>query len=76
LSSVKIDSDELKRAREESGLTQEQLGVAAGLTGMTVHRLETGKTTWAQGETIEALAKELGIPARSLITENGAEATA
>lgn len=58
-------SQQLKRLREDKGLTQEQLAQAAGLPQSHISRLEAGKHS-PSNKTLNRLAKALGIDVGSL----------
>jgi transcriptional regulator with XRE-family HTH domain len=55
----------LRTARERAGFTRAALAQAAGVTGRTVSRLETGCP--ARLNTTIKLARALGVPWRELI---------
>lgn len=71
---MKFNGQALLKARQAKGLSQEALGVAASLTGKTVHNLETGKADNPTLGTIRDLADALGVPPRRLVTLDGAKA--
>jgi len=51
---------ELRRIREERGLTVEELAVKSGISATTIRAVERG--TWeARGDTVAKLAKPLGL---------------
>lgn len=54
-SGVELDAVRVGRARTELGLTQEQLALAAGVSRLTVNRIENGRTRVSL-ETVERLA--------------------
>lgn len=56
----------LRRARERAGLTQEKLAWAAGLHQTEVGRIESGRRNPGL-DTIVKLARGLGIPAAELL---------
>jgi transcriptional regulator with XRE-family HTH domain len=53
-------AEALQAARREAGLTQEGLATLAGLTRMTVQRLESGKLD-PRFSTLQELARVLGL---------------
>lgn len=70
--------DNVKRARDERGMTQLQLAAAAGLGIATISDIERGQITDPQLSTIEKLARVLGKPVGALLdnTEPAANSTA
>jgi transcriptional regulator with XRE-family HTH domain len=69
--------DNVKRAREEAGMTQLRLAADAGLGIATVSDIERGKITDPQLSTVEALARTLGVPVAALLnTEPAANGAA
>ena len=56
----------IKQFRKESGLTQVALGEKAGVSPNTIARLERGEHR-AASETIEKLAKALGVKASDIL---------
>lgn len=63
-----ILSKNLRELRKERGLTQEGLASLAGFQGPSYNRWESGKS-WPEPETIEALAKALGVPESRLFLD-------
>lgn len=61
-----VFAENLRRARERAGLTQEKLAWAAGLHQTEVGRIEAGRRNPGL-ETIIKLAHGLGIPAAELL---------
>lgn len=53
-------------AREELGLTREELADKAGVATFTLERIETGLTRNPQERTLNAIAEALGIEAHRL----------
>ncbi len=51
---------ELRRIREERGLTVEELAERSGISATTIRAVERG-TQEARGETVARLAKPLGL---------------
>jgi DNA-binding XRE family transcriptional regulator len=62
---MEVDVAKLKRFREDRVLSQRELARMAGLTHVTVWRLENGYTE-AQAQTIRKLAEVLGVEPREL----------
>ena len=62
---MEVDVAELKRLREDRVLSQRELARMAGLTHVTVWRLENGFTE-AHAQTIRKIAKALGVEPREL----------
>ena len=62
---VEVDVAKLKRLREDRVLSQRELARMAGLTHVTVWRLENGYTE-AHAQTIRKLAEVLGVEPREL----------
>lgn len=58
----------LRRAREQAGLTQIQLGELAGMDHKTVHRIEYG-TSDPRLTMLLRLAAALGVPLAELVQE-------
>ena len=56
----------IKQLRKENGLTQVALGEKAGVSPNTIARLERGLHR-ASSETIEKLAKALGVTASEIL---------
>jgi YVTN family beta-propeller protein len=56
----------LRHYREAAGLTQEELGEAAGLSVRGISALETGERSRPHGRTVELLASALGISGADL----------
>ena len=51
----------LRRARRNQDLTQQQLGERAGLSHITISRIESGEYTEVYWRSIEALARSLNV---------------
>ena len=62
---VEVDVAKLKRLREDRVLSQRELARMAGLTHVTVWRLENGFAE-AHAQTIRKLAEVLGVEPREL----------
>ena len=57
----------LKKYRKQRGFTQEKLARRAGLSRVTISKLENGKQKTTTNTTILALAKALEVPAGDLV---------
>jgi transcriptional regulator with XRE-family HTH domain len=66
-------ADRLKSLRERTGVSQYRLAQLAGLAKQTVSRLELGqiRPSW---ETVQALARGLGVEVGAFVTDQGAPA--
>lgn len=58
--------ENLRRAREDLGLTQEQVGHRSGVHPTEVSRIEAGKRD-PRVSTLERLAKAVGVPPSELL---------
>ena len=67
---VEVDVAKLKRLREDKVLSQRELARMAGLTHVTVWRLENGFTE-AHAQTIRKIANVLGVESRELVNKGG-----
>lgn len=63
--------DVIRRERVARGWSQQRLANAAGLNRSHVTTIETGKIGMPQYETVQALAKALGMLPRELIEPTG-----
>lgn len=63
---------ELARRRWDAGLTPEQLGDRAGVSGMTIRRIEQGKGTTPA--TLKKLGDYFGCAASELLRDSQPEA--
>jgi transcriptional regulator with XRE-family HTH domain len=63
---MEVDAAQLKRLREDLVLSQRELARMAGLTHMTVWRLENGFEN-AHPQTIRMIARVLGVEPRELV---------
>jgi transcriptional regulator with XRE-family HTH domain len=63
---MEVDAAKLKRLREDQVLSQRELARMAGLTHMTVWRLENG-FEHAHPQTIRKIAGVLGVEPRELV---------
>ena len=64
------ESIRLATVRKDKGLSQEQLATAAGISRITVARLEAGKASPTL-KTLERLSSALGVPVNELIERAG-----
>lgn len=67
---MEVDVAKLKRLREDRVLSQRELARMAGLTHVTIWRLENGFTE-AHAQTIRKLAEVLGVEPRELVHKGG-----
>lgn len=51
--------DRLRQAREEAGLTQEELSALSGISRVTISGLETGRITVTKTDTLTKIADAL-----------------
>jgi transcriptional regulator with XRE-family HTH domain len=65
---MEVDAAKLKRLREDRVLSQRELARTAGLTHMTVWRLENGFEQ-AHPRTIRKIAGALGVEPRELVNQ-------
>ena len=63
---VRVDTEKLKRLREDRVLSQRELARTAGVTHATVWRLENG-FDMARAETVRKLAGVLGVEPKELV---------
>lgn len=63
--------ENLKRVREEKGITQAELAERAAISVYTISRIEVDATRYPRRETLAVLAKELGVPVEQLTGGNG-----
>jgi transcriptional regulator with XRE-family HTH domain len=66
---VEVDVTKMKALREEKVLSQRELASMAGLTQMTVWRIENGYRD-ARPQTIRKLARVLGVEPKELVKED------
>lgn len=59
--------DKIRIARENSELTQEELGKRCGTTKQTIYKYETGKVTNIPLDRLEMIAQSVGVTAASLM---------
>jgi DNA-binding XRE family transcriptional regulator len=69
---MEVDVAKLKRLREDRVLSQRELARMAGLTHVTIWRLENGFTE-AHAQTIRKLAAALGVEPQELVQMDGGE---
>jgi transcriptional regulator with XRE-family HTH domain len=70
LSYMEVDVTKMKALREEKVLSQRELASMAGLTQMTVWRIENGYRD-ARPQTIRKLAQVLGVEPKELVKREG-----
>ncbi len=63
---VRVDTEKLKRLREDRVLSQRELARTAGVTHATVWRLENG-FDMARPESVRKLAGVLGVEPKELV---------
>jgi transcriptional regulator with XRE-family HTH domain len=63
---MEVDVTKMKALREERVLSQRELATMAGLTQMTVWRIENGYRD-ARPQTIRKLARVLGVEPKELV---------
>lgn len=61
--------ERIRAARKAKGLTQKQLGEACGIAEPTIRRYELGKLN-PKYETLQKIAKPLGLEAQQLLPDN------
>jgi transcriptional regulator with XRE-family HTH domain len=66
--------DRVRGLRRGLGLTQEQLGERAGVTGQTVWLLEKGRLKDLKLSTLEGLARALGVSPADLLSATSSPA--
>jgi transcriptional regulator with XRE-family HTH domain len=64
--SLTIDPARLLHERASRGLSQAQLAAVAGISHMTVWRIETGRASAIRAVTVYRLAAALGVAATAL----------
>lgn len=65
-----VDFNKIKSLREKLGLTMEQAADAAGFSGRQAwYNVESGRQPDLRISTLEAIAKALGVSAKSLLAE-------
>jgi transcriptional regulator with XRE-family HTH domain len=70
---IETIGDRIKRVREELGLTQKQVGEAAGISSSAVSQIESGNSTTLKPENLFPIAEILGKDAEWLVTGKGNE---
>lgn len=65
--------DRLKQLRKATGLTQQALATAAGMSISVVVQIESGKIPDPRVGTLKRLAKALGVGLLDLAGDNGGE---
>ena len=66
--SRRVLGQRVKQARKSAGLTQERLAQAAGIKRVTLARIEAGENS-PRFETLQAIARGLGLPVERLLTD-------
>lgn len=66
-----ILSRNLRELRKQRGMTQEALATLAGFQAVSYGRWESGKS-WPEPDTIESLARALGVPESRLFYDSSA----
>lgn len=69
--SVTAFGDAVRRAREQAGLTQEQLADAVGVDRKTIGRWERGETTDPEPTQIRAIIRATNVEAEDLLRALG-----
>ncbi len=72
---MKVDAETLRRERMRRALTQKQLAAAAGISYVTVSRMENDSAGPVKPPTLRKLADALGVAPEALIRwgDDGAE---
>lgn len=52
----------LKKAREEKGMTQEELSIKSNVSRTTISKIESGEEVEVLAGTLQALSKALDVP--------------
>lgn len=68
---MKIDGERLRLARERRALAQRDLGTAAGVSRVTVGRLERGESIAVRPTTARRLADALGVEPAAILDLSG-----
>lgn len=63
--------DVIRLARERAGLTQSELGKAAGISAAQISQIETGARRDPQFSTVSRIATVLGVPMDQLAADAG-----
>ena len=71
---MRIDAETLRRERQRRALTQKELAEKAGVSYVTVSRMENGNTGPVKPPTLRKLAAALGVAPDVLITWDNADA--
>lgn len=61
----------IRRARELTRMSQEELGARVGKTQKDISRLENGQANWPEPELFRGIARELGVDESDLLRESG-----
>jgi transcriptional regulator with XRE-family HTH domain len=63
-----LDIEKIRKLREKNGLSQSEAAERAGLnTRQRWHQIESGSITNVQLDTLESIAKALGVKAKDLL---------
>jgi DNA-binding XRE family transcriptional regulator len=57
---------EIKRLREERGLSRDELAAKSGISSLTIRAHELGNVNGTETKTSEAIALALGVPVQAL----------
>ena len=69
---MRVSGEQVRRARERNVLSLRELAGRAGLSYVTLWRIETGETQQARPATVRKLAAALGVePAALIAWEDG-----
>lgn len=66
-----IDAEQIRAARALLGMKQEELAIAAGLSGQTIKRMESIGTGRSSAENVQAVQRALEAAGVAFIPENG-----
>ena len=64
---VTVDGKQIRRLREQRGVTQLDLAIEADMMQAAISRLESGRTQRVRWSTLERLAKALGESTERLV---------
>jgi len=71
---MNVVGNNIKRFRENEGITQEELALKSGLSQGYINQLENGKRRYTQ-KTLEFIADSLSVPVIELFTEDNKKLT-
>lgn len=69
-----VDGQKVRDARRRAALTLRELADQAGISYVTLHRIETAKTGEAYPTTLRKIADALGVAPVDLMSEGGPDA--